>query len=149
MNDVTKRLLDGLLKLKHIKPKTQSVSKVYDLEQIFIRGELYEFTDDNYCLCRINLVGYIDFGESLQNLYVQFPKEICFDLEYKLKIARTIDFQAINNEMGYEVFQPTIIEYFNSDPVIKNHDKKAVEVNNQCICKLDQLMYKGCICGGK
>jgi hypothetical protein len=144
MNDVTKKLVDGLQKLKEMKPKLQSISYIYDLEKVFYLGEIPRYDDSNLLSYKIQFVGFIDFGEGnikpFPRVAYSMPREIYFDIEYKKEIFDKIDFRHVNNAMGYNVIPESIMADLQSS---------SNQEDNKCSCDIDKLMSSGCSCGGE
>jgi hypothetical protein len=99
-NNITQQILEALKKVKDVKPKVASCSKSYPILNIW-SGYL-----DNYVI-DLQFTGYIGYNisQGKGNRFANFPIEVSFSInEIKGDAFMSIDWDYINQEMGYSVF---------------------------------------------
>jgi hypothetical protein len=137
MNQITKNILDILLKIKDTQPKLTSCGYSQSILSVS-PTKLADSTVD------MNFLGYVfdqNYGTNKGCKKIDFPIAISFSIyDVDEKDFASIEWGTINSAIGYCVFKGFNHEYASE---LKTEEKKS-----KCSCSIEQVMYRGCICGG-
>ena len=154
-NDITLSILNMLYRTKACKPKISQIVHDRDIQDIWNKV----LGDPEVTIC---FVGYLEFKRPKEKgcYPVNFPVEVRFDIhQIPVKDFNNINWKAINNNMGYQVMPVIELERFlgrdlefcrdsNNNKLTSIGVSKPKASGVKCICNKEQVLYKGCICGG-